>query len=171
MPKISGKKAVSDKLYGLAGKEKVLLVGEALYAAGELIKTEARLSITTGAVSGKHHVASKPGEPPKNDEGILAAGINTIQTAPLRVEVESTAPHAVPLEKGWKIKKGTRVRSFSADSEKEGPIKMEFGDSKVAARPYMGPAARKKKKEAVDLIKKAIRIATGKRYGGVRISK
>jgi hypothetical protein len=159
MVRIVGAKAVSVRLAALSGTEKVQLVGEALFAGGEIIKTEARLSITTGAVSGKHHVASVAPAPPKNDEGILAAHINTIQTAPLRVEVESAAPHAVPLEKGWKIKKGNRVRSF-ADPKKQGPIKMEFGGSKVPARPYMGPATRKKRKEVVTLVKKAVTIAT-----------
>lgn len=136
MVKITGANSAQRRLVGLAGREKVLLVGNALYAAGEEIRAEAHISITQNSVSGKNHVPSKPGKPPSNDTGTLVSHINTIQTAPLRVEVESVAPYAAALE---------------------------YGTSKMAARPYMGPSARKKRKRAVALVEKAITIATRKK--------
>lgn len=133
MPKISGAKEASGRLRGMAGREMVELVGQALVAGGELIQTYAQGEITRGAVSGKFHVPSKPGEFPKNDEGILAAGIEVHQIAPLRVQVSSNAPHAVPLE---------------------------AGTSKMAARPHMGPSARAKRAEVVAKVERAVSIAT-----------
>lgn len=104
-------------------------VGKALFAAGEMIQVEAQISITAGAVSGKKHVASAPGSAPNNDTGHLANNIETNQVAPLIVEVSSNAEYAAPLE---------------------------FGTSNMAARPYMGPARDAKRKEATQLVRKAV---------------
>ena len=128
MPKITGADKVSKKLSGAAGERLVQRVGAALLAGGEIIRAGAQHSIVEGSVSGKNHVPSLPGEPPNNDLGTLVANIETTQPAPLRVEVSSNARHAVPLE---------------------------TGTSKMAARPYMGPMARQKKKEVVALVRKA----------------
>jgi HK97 gp10 family phage protein len=104
-------------------------VGKALFAAGEAIQTEAQISITAGAVSGKKHVPSAPGQPPNNDTGTLAGNIETNQVAPLVVEVSSNASYAAALE---------------------------FGTSKMEARPYMGPARDAKRKEVTALVRKAV---------------
>lgn len=136
MPRITGRKEAGARLQRMSGHDKVELVGQALMAGAEEIKAYARQKITEGAVSGKFHVPSKPGEFPKNDEGILAAGIVPARIAPLRAEVSSNAPHAVPLE---------------------------AGTSKMAERPHMGPSARAKRKRVVELVTKAVNIATQKR--------
>ena len=128
MPRITGADRVSKRLSGAAGERVVREVGQALFAGGELIRAEAHRSISEGAVSGKHHVPSLPGEPPNRDTGVLQAHIETTQPAPLRVEVSSNAPYAVPLE---------------------------AGSSKILPRPYMAPATRRKKKEVVALVHKA----------------
>ncbi len=107
-------------------------LGQALFAAGELIQVEAQLSITRGAVSGKGHVPSRPGEPPNADTHTLANNIETVQAAPLRVEVTSRAPYSAALE---------------------------FGTSKMAERPFMRPAANAKRKEVVALVRRAMRKA------------
>lgn len=133
MPKITGKDAVTRRLNALSGREKVELVGKALFAGGEMIKAEAAHLITEGAVSGKNHVPSKPGEPPNEDTGLLRSMIEVHQVAPLRVQVSSNAPYAVELE---------------------------GGTSKMAARPYMGPATRRKRKEVVALVEGAVARAT-----------
>lgn len=104
-------------------------VGQALFAGGNRIQVEAQLSITQGAVSGKNHVPSKPGEPPNQDTGRLADNIETVQKGPLLVEVSSNAPYSAPLE---------------------------FGTSKMAARPFMRPARDKKRREVVDLVQRAV---------------
>lgn len=104
-------------------------VNQALYAAGQEIEIEAELSITEGSVSGKNHVPSLPGEPPNADTRQLDTNINTIFVGDLHVEVEATAPYAEALE---------------------------VGTSKMAARPFMGPAAAKKGPNAVKIIARAV---------------
>lgn len=135
MPKISGADGAKKRMAGLAGQEKVQLVGRALFAGGDAIKAEAAHLITQGAVSGKNHKPSSPGQPPNEDTGHLRSNIEVIQTAPLRVEVSSNARYSAALERG---------------------------SSKMEARPFMGPAARIKRKEVTALVEKAISIATRK---------
>jgi HK97 gp10 family phage protein len=127
--RITGRERVVARLSGMSGQQAVQRVGEALFAGGELIRAEAAHLITEGAVSGKNHVPSLPGEPPNEDTGVLRTHIETAQVAPLRVEVSSNAPYAVALE---------------------------AGTSKMAARPYMGPATQHKRKEVVALVRRAV---------------
>jgi HK97 gp10 family phage protein len=129
---IIGGKAHIARLRKLAGEDMVRQVGKALFAGGEIIAGEAQRSIMEGAVSGKKHVVSKPGEPPKNDSHVLHNNIETAQIAPLVVEVSSNAPYSAPLE---------------------------FGTSKMAARPFMRPARDKKRKEVEQLVKQAVASA------------
>jgi HK97 gp10 family phage protein len=136
MVKITGADNFTQRLLNMRGRDVKEEIGQALFAAGEIVKAEARVSITTGAVSGKHHIPSLPGHPPLNDTGVLVSHINTIQTGPLRVEVESAAPYAAVLE---------------------------TGSSKMQPRPYMGPALRAKRKEIVGLVQKAVGRALEKR--------
>jgi hypothetical protein len=115
-------------------------VGKALFAAGNLIQVEAQISITAGAVSGKGHVASLPGEPPNQDTGLLGNNIETVQVEPLLVEVSSNAPYSAPLE---------------------------FGSSRMAARPFMAPARDVKREEATQLVRNAVaRAVRGSRSKG-----
>lgn len=134
MAKITGVSQAKKRIEGLAGREKIELVGRALFVGGEMIKAEAQHSITLGAVSGKNHVPSAPGEPPNEDTGTLRRNITVTQVGPLHVRVASNAPYSAHLE---------------------------FGTSKMAARPFMGPAARAKKKAVVALVKSAISKAIG----------
>lgn len=136
MPKITGVDKAKRRIESLAGQQKIELVGQALFAGGEMIKAEAARSITEGAVSGKGHVPSKPGEPPNEDTGTLRRNITVTQIGPLHVRVASNAPYSAHLE---------------------------FGTSKMAARPFMGPAARAKKKEVVALVRGAISKAGSKK--------
>lgn len=89
------------------------LVGSLLYEYGDRIRAEAFRSISAGSVSGKNHVPSRPGESPNRDSGVLQAGLEVQRTGPLTVEVRAETPYSAPLE---------------------------FGSSKVAARPFMRPA-------------------------------
>lgn len=136
MPRITGKQAAEGRLRALSGREKVELVGKALFVGGELIKAEAAHLITDGAVSGAGHAPSKPGEPPNEDTGLLRSRIEVHQVAPLRVQVSSNAPYAAHLE---------------------------FGTSKMAERPYMRPATENKRKEVIATVERAVAIATRKR--------
>lgn len=132
MPRITGRERVTARLNGMAGQQVVERVGRALFAGAEIIRAEAAHLITEGAVSGKNHVPSLPGQPPNEDTGVLRTHIETAQTGPLRAEVSSNAPYAVALE---------------------------IGTSKMAARPYMGPATRRKRKEVVELVRGAVNQA------------
>lgn len=87
-----------------------------IFAAADAIKTDARLSITAGSVSGKGHVASLPGQPPNRDTGHLDTNIEAFRTGHLKAEVRSQAEYAAALE---------------------------YGTSKMAARPYMRPAVKR----------------------------
>ncbi len=134
---MKGAKEHIARLKKLQGREAVRLVGQALFAGGENIQTEAQRLISTGSVSGKGHVASAPGEAPNYDTGVLSANIETTQPEPLRVLVTSKAPYASPLE---------------------------FGSSRMAERPYMRPARDNKRREVVDLVQEALSVAV-KRSG------
>lgn len=129
MVKIVGQKQHSARLKRITGARMVDEVGKALYAAGALIEIEAEISITRGSVSGKHHVPSQPGEPPNRDTGVLDNNIETVRVEPLKVETSSNAP----------------------DSRE-----LEFGTSRMAERPFMRPAVKKKGGEAQRLVAKAV---------------
>lgn len=124
-----GARAHLNRLKALSGPRMTREVGKALFAGGELIQTEAQISITRGAVSGKAHVPSSPGQPPNQDTGTLANNIETTQVAPLKVHVASNAPYSAPLE---------------------------FGSSTIAARPFMRPARDKKREEVKALVERAM---------------
>lgn len=132
MGRVRGIEKMRLRIKKIGGPEMIRRVGAALHAAGEMIQVEAQISITAGSVSGKNHVPSLPGEPPNNDTGVLANNIETARKAPLVVEVSSNAPYAAALE---------------------------YGTSKMAARPYMRPARDKKIPEVRALIVKAVNAA------------
>lgn len=124
-----GAKAHIARLKKLSGPAMEREVGAGLFAAGERIQVEAQTGITTGAVSEGKHQPSKPGEYPNQDTGVLANNIETTQVAPLVVEVSSNAPYSAALE---------------------------FGTSKMAARPFMRPSRDAKRKEAEQLVRRAV---------------
>lgn len=133
MVKISGAKRFTDRLQRMSGARTTTLTDRALYAAGQLIEIEAESSITAGSISGPGHVPSLPGQPPNADTRQLDGSIHTVVVGRGRVNVESTAPYSAALE---------------------------FGTSKMAARPFMAPAAKKKSPEAKKLVAEAIRRST-----------
>lgn len=127
MPMRGHKRHIARLKY-LSGSGPTRLVGAALFAGAEEIAVEAQISITTGAVSGKGHVPSRPGEPPNADTHQLADNIEAVQTGPLSAEVSSNAPHA----------------------------RIEWDWGNVRARPYMRPARDKKKARVVALVEQAM---------------
>ncbi len=108
-----------------------------MFAAGELVAVTAQISITEGAVSGKNHVASRPGEAPNNDTADLANSIQVIQTGRLKVQIIADAPHAVPLE---------------------------LGTSRMAARPFMKPAATVCRPKVNQMLSRAARTGVRKHF-------
>ena len=97
----------------LSSGEVTRALGAAAYEGADIIRSEAFRSISAGSVSGAGHVASAPGEPPNRDTGTLQANLEALSTGALKAEVRSSAPYAAALE---------------------------FGTSRMAARPYMRPA-------------------------------
>lgn len=126
-----GHKAHLRRLRKLSGPGPERLVGRALFAAAESIAVEAQISITTGAISGKGHIPSKPGEPPNADTHDLANKIEAVQRKPLVAAVESNSDHA----------------------------RIEFDWGNTAARPYLRPARDKMLPEAVRLVEDAMNRA------------
>lgn len=109
------------------------LTDRALYAAGQAIEIHAEIGITSGSVSGKAHVASRPQEFPNADSRQLDTSIDTVVVGPNRVDVVSNAPYSAFLE---------------------------FGTSRMEARPFMRPSVAAKKGEAIALIKRAVAQST-----------
>lgn len=101
------------RLQRLSSAEVIRAAGAAVYESADAIRAEAFRSISAGSTSGAGHVPSAPGEAPNRDTGHLQANLKNVETGPLSAEVRSEAEYAAPLE---------------------------FGTSKVAARPYMRPA-------------------------------
>lgn len=128
----SGRGSLEKRLKAITSPRAKRLLGAALREAGETIATYAQTSITRGAVSGKGHVPSKPGEAPRADTHRLADLIEVTQPDPLEVIISSNAPYGAAQE-------------FGAD------IANAFGNGTAVtlpARPFMRPARDAKKKEA-----------------------
>lgn len=110
------------------------LISQAVYAGADIIATEAALSITRGSISGKGHIPSKPGEPPNADTRQLDRSIAVRQVGELKAEIVVSAPYAADLE---------------------------FGTSRMAARPFLQPAIDRKQAEVVQTFFRAIQKARG----------
>lgn len=97
-------------------------IGAVVYAGADKVRVEARRLIADGAIQGKGHKPSAPGEAPNWDTGDLANGITTRKTGAMQAETASESPHSDPLENGT---------------------------SKLAARPFMSPATNNVRKAVV----------------------
>lgn len=98
-------------------------IGKVVYVGADKVRVEARRRIADGAIQGKGHVASLPGEAPNWDTGQLANNITTRKAGPMKAETVSDAPHSIPLERGT---------------------------SKMAARPFLRPSTQAKRSEVVE---------------------
>ena len=116
---------------------------EVLLGGGQLIRGEAIRSIQTGAKSGKTykkynptrtHKASAPGEAPASDTGFLVSNI--------RVKVQ---------------KDFVEVRSEASYSKF-----LEYGTSKMLARPFMFPASEKSKPKIAEILFQKIKQSLDK---------
>ena len=141
MVKIVNRDVVKARLGRLVGAEGIAEVGKALFVAGNRIQVSAQHSITEGSISGKGHVPSAPGQPPNADTHRLDTQIETEAVGPLRVRVTSNAPYSAFLE---------------------------FGTSRMAARPFMYPAAERERPFVTTLVRQAVNrvISKSKATGG-----
>lgn len=124
---MKGKDRFLRKLRFYSSREFDELAGAVIEEAADAVRAEAFYSISRGSVSGAGHVPSKPGEPPNREFGDLQAGLSVKRTGLLSAEVRAEAAHSRPLE---------------------------FGTSKLAARPFLRPA---RDKEAAGAIEKGVR--------------
>lgn len=140
MTRIRNLDKLMKRLNSITSRKAERMLGAVLFEGADMIAAEASHSITRGSAGGqsggKHqHVPSAPGEPPNEEFGDLRRGIETTQPETLVAEVSSNAGHAVPLE---------------------------FGTSRMEARPYLRPARDKKKREIRKrFAKQAERIVRG----------
>lgn len=111
------------RLKRLQGAEVERLAGAVVFEGADTIRAEAFRMVSAGSVSGAGHVASKPGEAPNRDTGTLQSHFETAKTGRVSAEFRSEAPYAGALE---------------------------FGTSKMAARPHIRPARDKKASEIRD---------------------
>jgi len=95
-------------------------IGKVVYVAADKVRVEARRLIADGAIQGKGHQPSAPGEAPNWEFGDLANGITTRKVGPMQAHTASEAAHSDPLENGT---------------------------SKMAARPFMRPSTQNKRSE------------------------
>jgi len=123
-------------------------IAKALYASAKQVETEAKKSILSGQKTGRiykrgsvTHRASAPGESPASDTGRL---VNSITANPA-VDGEAT------------VVAGRGSVKYAA--------MLEFGTSKIAARPFMVPAMEKSKAWIQERLNKAVRIAAAKSVG------
>ena len=131
--KVTNMKLALSQLDRLA-KDMELPFQEVVKGGGQLIRGEAIKSIQTGAKSGvmyqmynprREHRASAPGQAPASDTGNLVSKITVKQKSLNVVHVESNADYSAFLE---------------------------YGTSKMEARPFMFPAFEKSKKPILNAV-------------------
>ena len=136
--KVTNLKKVLSQLNRL-GKDMEVPFQEIVKGGGQLIRTEAIKSIQTGAKSGviyqmynprREHRASAPGQAPASDTGNLVSKITVKQKSLNVVHVESNAEYSSYLE---------------------------YGTSKMEARPFMFPAFEKSKKPILNAVFKRVK--------------
>lgn len=95
-----GRDKFQRKLERLAGHDIVRAAERVLFVGADMVKAEAQHLITRGSISGKGHVASKPGDPPSNDTGHLKDSIETAMVGRLEAQVSANAEYAAVHEFG-----------------------------------------------------------------------
>jgi HK97 gp10 family phage protein len=135
MAKLKGADKVQARLKALNSPSAKRRVRAAVYVAADMLRVEAAISISEGAVSGKKHVASNPGQAPNYDTGDLADKIEVREVGEFECDVVAFSDHALPLE---------------------------LGTSKMAERPFMRPAAAKVRPKAERLIAAALTNERGR---------
>jgi HK97 gp10 family phage protein len=108
-------------------------INEALVKIGHDIKNEAHRSIQAGSGSGR---VSSPGQAPNRQSGELQDGLRVTNPRPGVVQVESHDPASASLE---------------------------FGTSKMSARPFLRPARDKELRNLTKEARKAIRTTIKRR--------
>lgn len=104
--------------------------------SAEIIVKEARDLVDEGGIPSPNHIPSKPGQAPNTDSGRLAA--NTVAVDSPEQGHAAAISHALS-DDGYSYSLG-----------------LEFGNSRVAERPFMRPATANKRKSILDNARKAV---------------
>lgn len=110
---VKGRDAHLRRLQRLSGPEVVKAAGRVVFVGADMVRAEAFRGVSAGSVSGNNHIPSTPGDFPNRDTGGLQNGFKTEQTGPLSAEFRSETEYSEALE---------------------------FGTSKMEARPHVRPA-------------------------------
>lgn len=137
-PIITGASNYSKRIGNIASAATRRNVSKAVYVGADSIRVEARRKIADGAIQGAGHLPSAPGQPPNWDTGHLANNITTQQIGEFVADTTSSA-------------KSEDGHPYAVD--------LEYGNSKMAARPYMRPSANDKREEIVNLIQNVYRTS------------
>lgn len=114
-----------ERLMRLGGPLLTENIGEALLAGAEQIRADAQASIIDGAISGKGHVASAPGEPPNADTH--------------RLDESGAVTELIEIGIGSISESVTTSVTFGNEAV-PWAVYQELGTSVLAERPYLRPA-------------------------------
>lgn len=131
------------RLARLTGPQLPASVGKALVEGAEVIRADAVASLDDGAILGKGHVASAPGEPPNSDTRKLAESGTVLELT----------------EESGVIATGVQF----GDDEVIYAGWQEFGNSRLAERPYLRPAVARGRQGVLN----GVRDAVNKTISGV----
>lgn len=126
---LKGRKGYVSRLKRLSDARIAEVIGAGLYEAADVVRAKAFQSISAGSVSGKGHKPSAPGQPPNRDSGNLQAQLKIARSGKLKAEVRSEAPYSNALE---------------------------FGSSKMSARPFLRPARDATRDEVRKIVEKKL---------------
>lgn len=126
----------------------------AIAAAALKVEGDAKLNVLRGSKTGRIykrgkkriHQASAPGESPASDSGAMVAAI-TQQITAGGLDAEVGVFGSVPGKDG-------KPRNYPKD--------LEFGTSKMAARPWLLPALEKNRKQILSSVERAVNAALTK---------
>jgi hypothetical protein len=104
--------------------------------SAEIIAKEARDLVDEGGIPSPNHIPSRPGQPPNTDSGRLA---------------ENTVAVDLP-EQGH----AAAISHALSDDGYSYSLGLEFGNTRVAERPFMRPATANKRKSILDNARKAV---------------
>ncbi|MBL9067816.1 MAG: HK97 gp10 family phage protein [Sphingopyxis sp.] len=135
MGRITGRDKLKKRLRALTGQRARDHLGAVLFQGAESIAVEAQISISRGSVSGKEHKPAPVGQAPNYDTGVLSDSIEALDIDTLEKSVVVGAEYGSSLE---------------------------FGTSKMGARPFLRPARNKLTKKIRKNFANAVdRVARG----------
>jgi len=130
MTRIRGKDVHRNRLKRMKAQYMKDPVVAALVKIGEAVRADAQASIRANGSPSPNHIVSKPGDPPNADTNNLDLAIDVrTNKARTAIEVKASAEYSAALE---------------------------FGTSRIQARPFMRPALQRNRGRAVTGVAQAV---------------